>query len=45
MRTNDIFRKIIRALALDIQQIQSFFSVSDIFLSEKEITKLLKKDY
>lgn len=45
MRTNDIFRKIIRALVLDIQQIQSLFSVSDIDLSEKEITNLLKTDY
>lgn len=45
MRTNDIFRTITRAIAMDTQQIQALFAATDIELSDKEITNLLKTDY
>lgn len=45
MRTNDIFRKITTALSMDTQQIQALFAATDIDLSDKEITNLLKTDY
>lgn len=45
MRTNDIFRKITQAVAMDAPQIQALFAATDIDLSDKEIANLLKTDY
>ena len=45
MRTNDIFRKLTQALALNTAQIQTLFAATQIDLSEKEVANLLKTDY
>jgi uncharacterized protein YehS (DUF1456 family) len=45
MRTNDIFRKLVQSLSLDVGQIQALFAASDIDLTEKDVNNLLKTDY
>ena len=45
MKTNDIFRKLSRSLALDTPQLQDIFALMHIDLTDKEIANLLKTDY
>jgi uncharacterized protein YehS (DUF1456 family) len=45
MKTNDIFRKLSRSLALDTAQLQAIFALMGIDLTDKEIANLLKTDY
>lgn len=45
MRTNNIFRKIVKSLHLETTHIQALFALADIELSDKEVANLLKTDY